>query len=406
MEELAALLETAGGECVGTVLQNQDTPEPRTFLGEGKVAEVKQLVQAHGGGHGGRGQPPLPLPAAGALRGAGGPGAGPGGPDPGHLRPAGPHQGGPPPGGAGPVPVPAAPAHRHVGPPGARRPPEGSPIGTRGPGETQLETDRRHIRRKIAKLREDLEEVRRVRATQRDRREKNEVPVVAIVGYTNAGKSTLLERADRRGHPRQRNRLFDTLDTTTRTLAHLRHLHGAPLRHGGLHPQAPPPPGGGLQGHPGGAEPTPICSSTSSTPPTRSGGSRRRWWRGLIAQLGAQADPPARRVQQVRQVLRAGDPAPTGRTSCPSPPRPARAWPELLEKIRRRLDTGVQPGGPSPSPTTRGGCWIILHREARVEQVDYGETIQVTAVCTPVQLGRLKDYVVSGWTPPKEFWED
>ena len=48
----------------------------------------------------------------------------------------------------------------------------------------------------------------------------------------------------------------------------------------------------------------------------------------------------------------------------------------------------------------------LLHREARVEQVEYGETIQVTAVCTPVQLGRLKDYVVSGWTPPKEFWED
>ena len=57
-----------------------------------------------------------------------------------------------------------------------------SPIGTRGPGETQLETDRRHIRRKIQKLEEDLKDVRRVRAVQRDRRIKNEVPVVAIVG--------------------------------------------------------------------------------------------------------------------------------------------------------------------------------------------------------------------------------
>ena len=92
-----------------------------------------------------------------------------------------------------------------------------SPIGTRGPGETQLETDRRHIRRKIAKLTEDLEEVRRVRAVQRDRREKNEVPVVAIVGYTNAGKSTLLNALTDAGIP-ARNRLFDTLDTTTRTL--------------------------------------------------------------------------------------------------------------------------------------------------------------------------------------------
>ncbi len=66
------------------------------------------------------------------------------------------------------------------------------PIGSKGPGETQLETDRRHIHRKIDKLKEELEEVRRVRNTQRQRRMKNEIPVVAIVGYTNAGKSTLL----------------------------------------------------------------------------------------------------------------------------------------------------------------------------------------------------------------------
>ena len=79
-----------------------------------------------------------------------------------------------------------------------------SPIGTRGPGETQLETDRRHIRRKIQKLEEELEQVRRVRGVQRERRIKNEVPVVAIVGYTNAGKSTLLNTPDRRGHPGQR----------------------------------------------------------------------------------------------------------------------------------------------------------------------------------------------------------
>ena len=90
-------------------------------------------------------------------------------------------------------------------------------IGTRGPGETQLETDRRHIRRKISKLEEELRDVRRVRATQRQRREKNEVPVVAIVGYTNAGKSTLLNKLTGSEIPAN-NRLFDTLDTTTRTL--------------------------------------------------------------------------------------------------------------------------------------------------------------------------------------------
>ena len=92
-----------------------------------------------------------------------------------------------------------------------------SPIGTRGPGETQLETDRRHIRRKIAKLLEELETVRRIRGVQRERRIKNEIPVVALVGYTNAGKSTLLNQMTGADIPAN-NRLFDTLDTTTRTL--------------------------------------------------------------------------------------------------------------------------------------------------------------------------------------------
>jgi len=90
-----------------------------------------------------------------------------------------------------------------------------APIGTRGPGETQLETDRRHIRRKIQKLEEELEEVRRNRATQRRSRERSNVPVLALVGYTNAGKSTILNLLTNAGIP-ARNRLFDTLDTTTR----------------------------------------------------------------------------------------------------------------------------------------------------------------------------------------------
>ena len=92
-----------------------------------------------------------------------------------------------------------------------------SPIGTRGPGETQLETDRRHIRRKIQKLEEELSDVRRVRDTQRRKREKNNIAVVALVGYTNAGKSTLLNRLTDSDIPAN-DRLFDTLDTTTRRL--------------------------------------------------------------------------------------------------------------------------------------------------------------------------------------------
>ena len=94
---------------------------------------------------------------------------------------------------------------------------QGGGIGTRGPGETKLESDRRHIRERIARLQQELEQVRQVRSVQRERRMKNSVPVVAIVGYTNAGKSTLLNKLTGAGIPAN-NRLFDTLDTTSRQL--------------------------------------------------------------------------------------------------------------------------------------------------------------------------------------------
>ena len=75
LEELEALLETAGGVCVGSVLQNRETPEARTFIGEGKVAEVAALVQAQGADLVVFDNELVPLPAAGPHRRAGGPGA-------------------------------------------------------------------------------------------------------------------------------------------------------------------------------------------------------------------------------------------------------------------------------------------------------------------------------------------
>ncbi len=89
---------------------------------------------------------------------------------------------------------------------------EGGGIGTRGPGETKLETDRRHIRRRIGRLKTELEKVRKNRKVLRESRE---FPVVSLVGYTNAGKSTLMN-ALTDAKVSNYNRLFDTLDTTVR----------------------------------------------------------------------------------------------------------------------------------------------------------------------------------------------
>lgn len=90
-------------------------------------------------------------------------------------------------------------------------------IGTRGPGETQIETDRRLVRSRILKLKRDLEEVRKQRALYRRNRERQGVPVVALVGYTNAGKSTLMN-ALARADVLAEDRLFATLDPVTRRL--------------------------------------------------------------------------------------------------------------------------------------------------------------------------------------------
>jgi GTPase len=95
----------------------------------------------------------------------------------------------------------------------------GGGIGTRGPGESQLETDRRLARRRIGQLRRRLKELERRRDTQRKARRRGETPVVALAGYTNAGKSTLLN-ALTDASVSVDDRLFETLDPTTRGFAH------------------------------------------------------------------------------------------------------------------------------------------------------------------------------------------
>ena len=213
LRELEELLQTAGGFCTGKVLQNRHTPDPHSFIGEGKALEVKMLVEA---------TQSTMVVFDNEL-------------SPGNIRAleeiigvtvldrsalildifaqrAKTKE--------GRLQVELA-QYKYLLPRlsgmGASLSRQGGGIGTRGPGETKLETDRRHIRERITRLEEELEQVRKVRSVQRERRMKNSVPVVAIVGYTNSGKSTLLNQLTGAGIPAN-NRLFDTLDTTSRQL--------------------------------------------------------------------------------------------------------------------------------------------------------------------------------------------
>lgn len=218
MQELAALVETAGGQAVGMMIQNRPTPDPRSFIGDGKVAELKEFIEMNNCDLAVFDNELSPsqmrvlgeelgvkvLDRSGLILDI-------------FAQRAQTRE--------GQLQVELA-QYKYLLPRLTgmwthlvRQTASGgsSPIGTRGPGETQLETDRRHIRRKIQKLEEELAAVRKVRSTQRRKREKNDVPVVALVGYTNAGKSTLLNCLTDAGIPAN-DRLFDTLDTTTRKL--------------------------------------------------------------------------------------------------------------------------------------------------------------------------------------------
>ncbi len=213
LEELEALLETAGGFCTGKILQNRHTPDAHSFIGEGKAQQVRMLAEA---------TEATMVVFDNEL-------------SPGHIRAleeilgvtvldrsalildifaqrAKTRE--------GRLQVELA-QYKYLLPRlsgmGKSLSRQGGGIGTRGPGETKLESDRRHIRERISRLENELEQVRQVRGVQRERRMKNSVPVVAIVGYTNAGKSTLLNQLTGAGIPAN-NRLFDTLDTTSRQL--------------------------------------------------------------------------------------------------------------------------------------------------------------------------------------------
>lgn len=389
MEELADLLETAGGVCVGTVFQNKDAPDPRTFIGEGKAAEVKELVGAMGADMVVVDNPLSPsqqrvlseelgvqvLDRAALILDI-------------FAQRARTRE--------GRLQVELAQyqyllprltgmwthLERQAGTSGS------GPIGSKGPGETQLETDRRHIHRKIDKLREDLEDVRRVRNTQRRQRRKNEIPVVALVGYTNAGKSTLLNQLTGAGIPAN-NRLFDTLDTTSRLLrvsdttdvvlsdtvgfirklphqlveafkATLEELEYADL----------------------------LLHVIDVSSPDWQG--QARVVEDLILELGA-GELPRIDVFNKADLLPPGEIMPHGEDICAISAKSGAGVDKLLEMIARRLDKGSR-RVTIHLPYDQGGLLDLLYKEAKVEKVEYGATIDVTAVCTPRTLGRVEAF--------------
>lgn len=212
--ELERLLETAGGSCAARVIQSKEHPDARTCVGSGKVAEIRELCLVLGVGlvvfdtelspaqinnledaiEGvrviDRSMLILDIFALHAVSGE------------------------------GKLQVELAQlkytAPRLIGK-GTALSRLGGGIGTRGPGESKLESDRRHMKRRVAALETELEAMERSRKTVRAARDRSGLARVAIVGYTNAGKSTLLNRLTDAGILAE-DKLFATLDPTTRRL--------------------------------------------------------------------------------------------------------------------------------------------------------------------------------------------
>jgi len=389
LDELEALLETAGGVCTGRVLQNRRAPEPRTFIGEGKVRELKELAESNGCTMAvfDNELSPSQLRAltedlgirvldrsslildifAGRAR----------------TR-------------EGRLQVELAQYKyllprltgmwKHL----ASQTGTSAPIGTRGPGETQLETDRRHIRRKITKLEEELADVIRTRDTQRRLRVKNNIPVIALVGYTNAGKSTLLNKLTGAGIPAA-DRLFDTLDTTTRRLTVSDSLEALVSDTVGFIRKLPH--------HLVEAFKATLEELKYADLLVHVVDASNADWREqarivdeLIMSLGAEQTP---RIEAYNKCdLSTFNVRPRGENTVEISAATGQGINTLLEKIEQMLSL-VKKAVTLYLPYEKAGILELLHRDGQVKDSRYLETgIEVDAVVSPELYGRYRQFIV------------
>ena len=385
LEELEALLETAGGFCTAKVLQNRHTPDSHSFIGEGKAQEVRMLIEA---------TESTMAVFDNEL-------------SPGHIRAleeilgvtvldrsalildifaqrAKTRE--------GRLQVELA-QYKYLLPRlsgmGKSLSRQGGGIGTRGPGETKLESDRRHIRERISRLEHELEQVRQVRGVQRERRMKNSVPVVAIVGYTNAGKSTLLNQLTNAGIPAN-NRLFDTLDTTSRQLTVSDNLDVILSDTVGFIAKLPHHLVDAFRATLEELEYADLLLHVIDAADPN-----RQEHISVVDSLIAKLAKPGTKVLQCynKAELVSPEDIPIGEDVVKMSAKLGVGMDKLLQAIENALDQGRHHIMVC-LPYAMGGMVDTLHSSAQVLNVDYtGEGILVETIVDPILYGRLKDYI-------------